>query len=549
MTRKIGKINVLLIIAVVAVMVLAACGNNQGGSQAAGGRVSAAERELIQRYGPYANDNNNFNGFNMVIFHPRDLTPPRGELAEWDRFWDRLEYFQNKWNFTLSFREVGYDNYIPRYITTTMAGDPIGHLGFIISRDLYPSFITSGLAAPLSSLNIFDQHVPEYAQLLVRDTLFNGAIYGVRDNFGFSHGGLSNNATGVFYNKTMLQREGLNTPYELYNRGQWNWDSMVDLATRATRDIDGDGSADQWGLTGLHHGYAFVDSNGGHIIRESGGRFNFGLLDTQSLEALTYFGEANALPIWSRGWDWNASMVSFRDGRVAMHIGQWWHVRNYFTYALMPDEWGWAPMPRRTGATHERTLFGEEDSYFYVPSSVPANEIRMTATIWEAISKDPAYHPDDWFFTVEALLRNRETVEMMTEGRDNYTLQIDPFRGFDIEWLTTDAINRVGAEATALSVMQGIENQVYANIEDRMLGVNLANAQRIVARAEAEIRMAPFAGYIEAGITTANAAEVRAAITLAQQALDAAQAEGFTDEDITVFSGYANLQAAIEAVR
>ena len=548
MLRKFNKAARFLIIAVAALTVLTACGN-QGGSQAAGGGARTAGGDLIQRYGPYANDENNFNGFNMVMFHPWDRTPSRGEVPEWDRFWERLEYFQDKWNFTLEFREIGWDNYIARYITTTMAGDPMGHLGYIISRDIYPAFITAGIAAPLSNLGIFDKYVPEFAPLLVQSTMFNGLMYGVKENFGFGHGGLSDNATGVFYNKTMLTREGLNTPYELYNRGQWNWDSMIDLATRATRDIDGDGSTDQWGLAGRYHGSAFVDSNGGSIIRESGGRFNFGLLEPQSLQALTYFSEAAALPIWAPPGSWNSSMTNFRDGLVAMNIGQWWIASSYLRTDMMADEWGWAPMPRRAGATHERTLFGDEESYLYTPSSVPANEIRMTAIIWEAISKDPAYHPDDYFFTIETLLRNRETVEMMTEGRDNYTTRIDPYKGFGLEGPVEGAIGRVGAEATALSVMQGIESQIYSNIEDRMLGVNVGSARRTVARAEAQVRMAVFAQIIEGGEAEADVDEVRAAIASAQEALAAARAEGFTDEEIAAFSGYANMQIVIEAFR
>jgi len=449
----------------------------------------------------------------------------------------------------MEFREIGWDNYIARYITTTMAGDPMGHLGYIISRDIYPSFITAGIAAPLSNLGIFDKHVPEYAPMLVDSTMFNGVMYGVRENFGFGHGGINGNATGVFYNKTMFAREGLSTPYELYTRGQWNWDSMMELATRATRDIDGDGSTDQWGLAGRYHGMAFVDSNGGTIIRESGGRFNFGLLDTQSLQALSYFSEAAALPVWAPGTAWDAPMLNFRDGLVAMSITQWWSASSYFGNDSMADEWGWVPMPRRAGATHERTLFADESSFLFTPSSVPANEIRMTAIIWEAISKDPAYHPDDWFFTVETLLRNRETVEMITAGRDNYTTHIDPFKGFGLEGLINGAIGRVGADATALSVMQGIESQVYANIEDRMLGVDVGSARRTVTRAEAQVRMGVFAQYIEGGVTAANAGELRAAVANAQEALDAARAEGFTEEDIAAFNGYANMQIVIEALR
>jgi ABC-type glycerol-3-phosphate transport system substrate-binding protein len=51
----------------------------------------------------------------------------------------------------------------------------------------------------------------------------------------------------IYYNKSLVQQLGLKDPWETA-RGEWTWDDLIELCTRATRDTDGDGKVDQWGM-------------------------------------------------------------------------------------------------------------------------------------------------------------------------------------------------------------------------------------------------------------------------------------------------------------
>jgi multiple sugar transport system substrate-binding protein len=51
----------------------------------------------------------------------------------------------------------------------------------------------------------------------------------------------------IFYNKTLLKRVGAKDPWDDL-KGNWTMENLVELAKAATRDTDGDGKPDQWGI-------------------------------------------------------------------------------------------------------------------------------------------------------------------------------------------------------------------------------------------------------------------------------------------------------------
>ncbi len=62
-----------------------------------------------------------------------------------------------------------------------------------------------------------------------------------------------------YYNKTLLKSVGAKDPWDDL-KGEWTWDDLVEAAQKVTRDTNGDGRTDQWGmqipLTNLSEGYA-----------------------------------------------------------------------------------------------------------------------------------------------------------------------------------------------------------------------------------------------------------------------------------------------------
>ena len=72
----------------------------------------------------------------------------------------------------------------------------------------------------------------------------------------------------VFYNKTMLLKNGLRDPWA-DGKGDWSLDEMIEMARKVTQDTDRDGKIDQWGIAWAYthpsHVAQFVWTKGGDI--------------------------------------------------------------------------------------------------------------------------------------------------------------------------------------------------------------------------------------------------------------------------------------------
>ena len=55
-------------------------------------------------------------------------------------------------------------------------------------------------------------------------------------------------SNAIFYNRTMLQQAGVRDPWA-DGKGDWTIDDLYGAARAVTRDLDGDGQLDQWGLS------------------------------------------------------------------------------------------------------------------------------------------------------------------------------------------------------------------------------------------------------------------------------------------------------------
>lgn len=93
----------------------------------------------------------------------------------------------------------------------------------------------------------------------------------------------------IIYNKSLLDRENQPDPYELYLAGEWTWDALGEIAKAVTRDTDGDGEVDQYGLghMGWHQtiGY-WTPSNNAATVNFVDGKYVFGLNDEAAIWAL-----------------------------------------------------------------------------------------------------------------------------------------------------------------------------------------------------------------------------------------------------------------------
>ena len=125
----------------------------------------------------------------------------------------------------------------------------------------------------------------------------------------------------IAYNRDIFGREGLTDPMELQRAGQWTWTAMLDAALKATRDLDGDGIVDQWGIVrdtvqSINSLVKkMVASNDSWMIDTTQGGYRLGLADHKSLKALYFLNDLQN--VHKTGSIYNATK-DFRLGFAAM---------------------------------------------------------------------------------------------------------------------------------------------------------------------------------------------------------------------------------------
>ena len=343
-----------------------------------------------------------------------DLTPVPGESEETDKLIARYEQLENDYNIKFEYVNIPWEDYQRTYITTSMGGDSIADTAIVEYNWLYPNLATNGFLADVSQLNNFDFDNEKWNQDVRNLTTFAGETYGFEAGRPFPVGVL-------FWNKSMFDREGLDPIYDSFFAGEWTWDAMLEAAQALTKDTDGDGVTDQWGLSGTNLTAAFVHSNGGQVVDISNpNEPKFALLSDQALagfQGVQDFAQIHkVVELNPDGAEWDYARTQFINGNVGMFSGQWWMIDSM--KSDMQDEYGVVLFPMGPDAdtytSHNTAL-----NVTTIPETVENKE--DVALIYN-LRTEPLEDadPEDWRIYYEDLATDAETVEVIdmlqTEG-------------------------------------------------------------------------------------------------------------------------------------
>jgi len=158
----------------------------------------------------------------------------------------------------------------------------------------------------------------------------------------------------VYYNRDLFRKAGVEEP-----RRGWTWNEMVEKAIRLTRDENGDGNVDQYGLgvePTLIRIAPFVWSNGGEVVDDVEHPTRFTLDTAAAQDALRKFFELRQLHIvvpTEEEIESEDDESRFLNGRTAMVLSS---RRATPTFRTITDfDWDVAALPRhreRSGILH-----------------------------------------------------------------------------------------------------------------------------------------------------------------------------------------------------
>ena len=161
-----------------------------------------------------------------------------------------------------------------------------------------------------------DMDLSRYYEKIVDLYRYEGSLYGFP--YGFQ-------SDLLFYNRDLFAREELAYPDDT-----WTWDTLIEAARRLTKDTDGNGKIDQFGLGGYYWFSVLIQQNGGDILDSSGTKCL--LTRPEAVEAIQFIGDLKNkyhvmpnIPILEYG---KGEDDLFKMGRIAMYHSARWLVKN-----------------------------------------------------------------------------------------------------------------------------------------------------------------------------------------------------------------------------
>ena len=221
-----------------------------------------------------------------------------------------LEIFESKYDGVIEYMPTTWANYSTKLAESILGGDGVD---FTYNSDLtiFPVGVSTKQIVP------FDEYIdwsnPLWAEqkALNDQFLLNGKHYNIC--LQPTAGRL------VIYNQNTIDTLGLDDPWELFENGEWTWDSFKRLLVEFVDD-----EAGQYGLDGWFNEQNIMLTCGVPIIEMKDGRLSHNLNDPNIERVMNFMGELNtAGVVIDKGdprWNWNTHIEYIGEGRELFYI-------------------------------------------------------------------------------------------------------------------------------------------------------------------------------------------------------------------------------------
>jgi len=294
----------------------------------------------------------------------KDLTP--GQSDETDRFIARIAELEQKYNVKFEYRK-GPEEYYDNMVTTIMAGEPYGDLLFAYPWD-FSNWVRAGAVKDITDLvDELGLDLSTYNAAAVEEGTIDGRIYGLNKE-------KSEVNSMIAFNKRLVEEAGLESPYDLMAKDEWNFEALQKYAKALTK-FDANGVNTQWGLSSFDAPWlaiTMIYANNGAVVDYSGTTPVFSMDSANSLEALNLVAEMatvdKSIFVTELGAEWDTAVKLFASGQLGMMRAEQWIIACFDSYG-MQDDYGLVPFPKGPQATEYIDDISSQAVYF-IPSNV-----------------------------------------------------------------------------------------------------------------------------------------------------------------------------------
>ena len=372
-----------------------------------------------------------------------------------------ISLFKNKYGGEIQWYSTTWNTRYSDLSTYVLGGEGIDF--FPCDTAALPKGVVSGMFQPVD--DYIDLNAP-----LWQDVSEAMEIY----NFNGKRYELVNSVSAeniVIYNKQTISEQGLDDPWELYQAGEWNWDSFEKMLEQFV-----DPDADQVGLDGYWNEKALLLSAGVPSVEAVDGHLVTNLNDPTIEKAMNWmYGLYNKGLVMDMSlYDWSEQPQFMGEGKELFYIIGAWAVQSN------PDTWstkipvenlGLAPVPSPEGSDpyQAATLDG------WVICKGAANPegvalfaecTRLANTSDDAIAIADKKAKEDFQWSDELIAINKEINEL---ARKYPVVDLATGVSTDVASLTTDGGSQIGLRAAFHGVEWATNREEIADVVDMLV--------------------------------------------------------------------------------
>jgi len=362
---------------------------------------------------------------------------------------DVLAEAQQRFNFTFRYEVVGWDEYVEMAMARLLAGDS----EYDVWMMGQPHFVQLvGNNALLAVDDILPEGYYDDADSTVVQRVNSLKVKGKTYAF-YTWQNVLNDMVFCVFNKDIFEREGLPDPYELYDKGEWTWDTVEKIALQATKDTDNDGEIDQYGIGEMRTLFTLIP-NEAKTVELVDGKYVFAFNKPEALAAINLVYRWRTLLKISQG-TWDISEFSAGTRAMTGIIGwQFWNLRN------TDINYGVVPLPKGPNATKYRFPI-DKVSMFYLPanSKEPEKLIALVKYLSPTAERLQQGMFDEW---IPMWVRDEKSAMIMYDAIENWEGEFDLMEGS----LNIPLDPVFNGEKSAAAYIDEIYPQIQSQIDD-----------------------------------------------------------------------------------
>lgn len=379
-----------------------------------------------------------------------------------DAVYNRNRLAEKKLNFTLEVTESPSNDTQKDFQTVVAASEDAYDAVFLMSDNL-SSNIANGYLMNLMDVSSIDVSNPWWDTKFNEGLIINKSLYGASSP---AHLMSFDMTVACYLDKVLLERNGIDAPYDIVRDGKWTYDEMLKIMTQCM-NLNGDekysdksGMNSTFGCSTFDGWLGVLATNAGSLVQLDDGVPYFAGADEKFYDSIDKLTEVFSGDGHTAGTSTDYDKF-FLTGRAAFCIIS---IGNAHVFRDMTDEYGILPTPKFDVSDSYNSMMGSA-VLFSIPST--SQNAEKAGAAYDAISyysyRDvmPVYYNSLCYKG----LRDDDSVDMLGIISDSRAADIGRTYGFSSEFLNTLGGGILRGKPNTASSLEKAKNKIVEKID------------------------------------------------------------------------------------